>query len=179
MSRRNKRRRLFQPSGTLRYFSMSKGIFLRSLGQYDFLVALVLSLMLTISELLSRRVFGIILDIGLNVSGVILGIVIAGAAIQAAFMDQEFLRKVSAIGKNPVTYIMPFLFTATLTILVLLISILAKVAETLFAMPAPASATATFFISLLICWAVLSLLPCLAMLAQFVQLKSAAAKTDD
>ena len=45
-----------------------------------------------------------------GIVGVIIGAVIAGAAIQSAFLDQSFLRKLRAINRDPVTYLTPFFF---------------------------------------------------------------------
>lgn len=109
--------------------------------------------------------------------GVIIGAVLAGAAIQSAFMDEKFLAKVHRIGRNPVTYLAPFLFTAVLGVCAALaVTVLAFTSVT-----APTwwvgtiSGTAGFF-SL---YTVVSLIPGLDTLVQFIGLKSLAAQVPD
>jgi len=55
-----------------------------------------------------------------GVVGAVIGAVIAATAIQTAFLDQAFLRKLRAIGRDPVTYLTPFLFTAAIGVFALL-----------------------------------------------------------
>lgn len=101
--------------------------------------------------------------------GVIIGAVIAGVAVQAAFMDQAFLRDVQAIGKEPVRYLAPFLFTAAIGVFamlgfVVLSTLSAKSPIALLAIVA--GATGFFAV-----WSVTSLLYCLSTLVQFIGLK--------
>lgn len=104
-----------------------------------------------------------------GVVGVIIGTVIAGAALQTAFLDDAFLRKLRAIDRNPVDYLVPFLFTAAIGVFALLsliiLSVVTPTANT--AALATLGAVAGFFS----CWAVASLLPGMATLVQFVGLR--------
>ncbi|MBO4239013.1 hypothetical protein [Pseudonocardia alni] len=109
--------------------------------------------------------------------GVVIGAVIAGAALLAAFLDQPFLRKIRAINKNPVRYLSPFLFTAVLgvaaSISLVVMSTLSRDSNVaLFA----TTATVTAFFS---AWTIASLLPCLSTLVQFIHLKMDALDVDD
>jgi hypothetical protein len=101
--------------------------------------------------------------------GVIIGAVIAGVAVQAAFMDQTFLQKIRAIGRDPVRYLAPFMFTAVIGIfamfgLILLSALSAKSPQVLLGI----SAGATGFFAV---WTIASLLYCLTTLVQFMGLK--------
>jgi NAD/NADP transhydrogenase beta subunit len=102
--------------------------------------------------------------------GVIVGAVIAGVAILAAFMDQAFLRKLAAINRAPVRYLGPFLFTAVLGVFAMIFII---------ALSATSSSSPLAVLAFLGCvsgflsiWAIASLLPCLSMLVQFMGLKT-------
>jgi hypothetical protein len=99
----------------------------------------------------------------------IIGTVIAGVAIQTAFMDQSFLRKIRAIDRNPVTYLSPFLFTAVIAIFAMVgIIILSTLsAKSPAALLGTISGLAGFFSI----WAIISLLYCLTTLVQFMGLK--------
>lgn len=112
-----------------------------------------------------------------GVVGVIIGAVIAGVAIQSAFLDQAFLRKLRAINKDPVEYLTPFLFTAVIGVFALLsllvLSVVTKTANT--AALATLGTIAGFFS----CWAVASLLPGMATLVQFVGLRQDAIDVPD
>ncbi|MDO3333387.1 hypothetical protein [Mycobacteroides abscessus] len=123
-----------------------------------------------------ERLVGVV-SVTAGVVGVVIGAVIAGVAIQSAFMDQSFLRKLRAINRDPVTYLTPFLFTSVIGIFALL-GLLA-----LSAIPAsaPAAVLATLggFVGLLSCWAVASLLPGMATLIQFVGLRQDAIDVPD
>ena len=101
--------------------------------------------------------------------GVIIGTVIAGVAVQTAFMDQSFLRKIRAIDRNPVTYLSPFLFTAVIAIFAMIgIIILSTLsAKSPAALLGTISGLAGFFSI----WAIISLLYCLTTLVQFMGLK--------
>lgn len=58
-----------------------------------------------------------VIVVAASLVGVVIGAVLAGVAIMSAFLDQAFLRKLKAIGREPVRYIEPFLFTAWLGIM--------------------------------------------------------------
>ncbi len=112
-----------------------------------------------------------------GVVGAIIGAVIAGMAIQSAFLDQAFLRKLRAIGKDPVEYLTPFLFTAVIGVFALLsllvLSVVTSTANT--AVLATLGTMAGLFSS----WAVASLLPGMATLIQFVGLRQDAIDVPD
>lgn len=113
----------------------------------------------------------------LGLVGVVLGSVIAGVAIQTAFMDQEFLRKLKAINSAPIRYLAPFIYSALLGIgamvgLLGLSVVTASWAQWLISLMSGAA----WFLTV---WCVASLLPCLAMITQLADLKSIAAKKRD
>jgi hypothetical protein len=112
-----------------------------------------------------------------GVVGVVIGAVIAGVAIQSAFLDQSFLRKLRAIGKDPVDYLTPFLFTTVIGVFALLalliLSVVTPTANT------AALATLGAIGGLFTCWAVASLLPGMATLIQFVGLRQDAIDVPD
>ncbi len=109
--------------------------------------------------------------------GVIIGTVIAGVAVQTAFMDQAFLRKIRAIGREPVRYLAPFLFTAVIGVFAML-GLIAL--STLSQRSAPAVLGVigglTGFLAV---WTTTSLLSCLATLVQFMNLKMDALDVPD
>jgi hypothetical protein len=109
--------------------------------------------------------------------GVIIGSVIAGVAIQTAFMDQSFLRKLRAINRNPVRYVSPFLFTAVLSVLAMLgLVVLSTLsAKSPVAVLAVIGGLTGFFAI----WSIVSLLYCLATLVQFMGLKVEALDVPD
>ena len=107
--------------------------------------------------------------VAVGVVGVIIGAVIAGLSVQAAFLDQAFLRKVVAIGRDPVRYLAPFLFTAVIGVLAMLLLItLASLTPSVNKAVLGTVAGLTGFFTV---WTVVSLLPGLATLIQFVGLK--------
>jgi hypothetical protein len=109
--------------------------------------------------------------------GVIIGAVIASVAVQTAFMDQAFLRKLKAIRREPVRYLAPFLFTAVISIFAMLgLIVLSTLSDKsdLVLLSVVGGLTGLFLI-----WAVASLLYCLATLVQFVGLKMDAVDVPD
>jgi hypothetical protein len=111
------------------------------------------------------------------VVGVVVGAVIAGISFQAAFMDQAFLRKLRAIDRDPVHYLAPFLFTALLGVvsmlLLIVLSALSPTAPRLaYALTAPPA-------GMLTAWTIASLIPGLSTLVQFVGLKMDALDVPD
>jgi hypothetical protein len=112
-----------------------------------------------------------------GVVGAIIGAVIAGIAITSAFLDQSFLRKLRAIGRDPVTYLTPFLFTVVIGVFALLglliLSAMSPTAKTW------ALAALGAFVGLFSFWTVASLLPGLATLIQFVGLRQDAIDVPD
>lgn len=110
----------------------------------------------------------------LGLTGVVVGAVLAGVAIQTAFMDQTFLRTLHAIGRKPIRYLAPFLYTALLGIAALTGLVGLSVAhESWPSILLSGMLTVTWFF---VGWAVASILPCLAMVAQFADLKMIAAQ---
>lgn len=104
-----------------------------------------------------------------SIIGVIVGAVIAGVSILAAFFDQAFLRKLRAINRDPVRYLAPFLFTTVLGVLSML-GLIALGAMTATTTPAVLATVGGVTLGLTV-WAVASLLPLMATLVQFIRLK--------
>lgn len=104
-----------------------------------------------------------------GVVGVIVGAVIAAISFQAAFMDQAFLRKLRAIGRDPVYYLTPFLFTATLGVVAMLLLVIVSTFTP--TMPKLPLAIFSAFTAFTTAWTIASLIPGLATLVQFVGLK--------
>lgn len=116
-------------------------------------------------------------SIAAGVVGVVIGAVIAGVAIQSAFLDQSFLRKLRAINSDPVDYLTPFLFTTTIGVFALLgLLVLAVLPVTA---PTWALATLGTWVGLFSCWSVASLLPGMGTLIQFVGLRQDAIDVPD
>ena len=114
---------------------------------------------------------------GASVVGVVLGSVIAGIAIQTAFLDQEFLRKISAIGQRPMRYFAPFLYTALLGIGAITGLVILEVVSPSWPRVVIAAASGvTWFLA---AWCVASLVPALAMVPQFAELKRIASERQD
>ena len=112
-----------------------------------------------------------------GVVGVVIGAVLAGVAVVAAFMDQAFLRKLRAIKKEPVRYVRPFLFTAWLgTVCAISASVLTAIPRDTDAwVRAPISG----FTGLTAFWTLGSVIPDLDMLVQFIGLKFDASEIPD
>lgn len=109
--------------------------------------------------------------------GVIVGAVIAGVAVIAAFMDQPFLRKLKLIERRPQHYLEPFVVTAVLGVWAFLFLI------ALGAIPDSAPTWLRGGVAgvagLFTTWSIMSLLPCLKLLLDFVGLKDDAAGVSD
>lgn len=112
-----------------------------------------------------------------GVVGAIIGAVIAGTAIQAAFLDQSFLRKLRAIDRDPVEYMAPFFFTTAIGVFALL-GLLALAASPPTA-PTWLLAAVGAIVGLFSAWAVASLLPLMGTLIQFVALRQDALDVPD
>lgn len=112
-----------------------------------------------------------------GVVGVVLGGVLAGAAIQTAFLDTSFLRKLEAIGRNPVRYLLPFLFTAVLGVVAMfaLLVLAALRPNDCPLLLAISGGLAGWFAS----WTIASLIPALGTLVQFIGLRQDAAMVPD
>ncbi len=109
--------------------------------------------------------------------GVVIGAVVAGAAILGAFLDQSFLRKLRAIDKEPVRYFAPLLFTATLGVVAGFL--LLALAVTPSTAPTWILATTAGLAGLAAGWTLASLIYDLDVLVQFLQLQDAAAQAKD
>jgi hypothetical protein len=116
-------------------------------------------------------------DVVAGVVGVVIGAVIAGVAIQSAFLDQSFLRKLRAIDRDPVTYLTPFIFTTVIGVLSLLALLVLSTVSA--GAPTPLLATLGALVGLFSFWAVASLLPGMATLVQFVGLRQDAIDVPD
>jgi hypothetical protein len=126
---------------------------------------------------------GSVVSVVQQIVGAILGSVIAGVAIQAAFFDDQFLRKMKDSGTDPISCMAPFLFTAALGVVSMLLLIVLTAVTTPAPGDGPASscgvwilATACGFTSV---WTIASLVPALDTMVQFVRLKMEATDVPD
>src|SRR6266699_6689964 len=104
-----------------------------------------------------------------GLTGAIIAAIIAGLAVQAAFMDQAFLRRIQAIGREPVYYLAPLLFTAVIAVFAMLgLIVLSALSPKSGAVLLGIVTGITGFFTV---WTVTSLLYCLATLVQFMGLK--------
>lgn len=109
--------------------------------------------------------------------GAITGLALAGLGIQAAFLDQSFLRKLRAIKRQPTRYLAPLLFTTTLGVFASLsVLILAGSPRTA---PTGYVATVGAFTGFFSFWMLGSLLHNLTTLVQYVMLQSDASAVND
>jgi hypothetical protein len=113
----------------------------------------------------------------IGVVGVVIGAVVGGMAVIAAFMDGVFLRKIHRIGHRADRYITPFAFTAMIGVtaamaLIVLIALPGHAPKWLFVTVAGLSGLFTF-------WTVASVWQLLSMTLDFVGLKSDAADVPD
>lgn len=104
-----------------------------------------------------------------SIIGVIVGAVIGGVSILAAFFDQAFLRKLRAIDRDPVRYLAPFLFTTVLGVCSM-VGLIALGAMTITTTPWVLATVGSATLGATV-WAVTSLLPLMATLVQFIRLK--------
>ncbi len=111
-----------------------------------------------------------------NLVGAVIGVSVGAAALVAAFLNPEFLRKIRIINKDPLRYLAPFLLTAALGVLAgLSIVGLPLVTE---AAPGWLHGTVGGLAAGLVVWTLLSTLRCLSSLIAFVRLQAAAADVD-
>lgn len=147
-------------------------IFLR----YDFLIGVAGGVGGLVLALLAPERIGDLILLAGAVVGVVIGAVIAGVAVLTAFFDQSFLRKLGASGHEPVRFMRPFLFTATVGVVALLfLFVLAALPNKPTGVYAPMAALA----GLCCVWTLVSVLPGLDMLVQFVGLQHEAAEFVD
>ncbi len=119
--------------------------------------------------LASPKTLARVLPLAATIVGIVIGAVLAGVAVLAAFLDQSFLRKLRAINREPVRYLSPFLFTATLGVLAALF-VLAVVALPK-STPTWVLATGAGVTGLFTFWTIASVIPNLNTLVQFVGLQ--------
>lgn len=167
---------VLQPSGTRHLTEVIVPMFRTSLRQWDFLASVAGACLFAYRAHEQPDTLSATLAVVSQAAGVSLSVVIAAAAILGAFMDQSFLKKVRAIGRDPITYLEPFVFTACLAVAVLVMALLLGQA-------APRCSYGAAVAALLVggtgLWSVFSLVPCLAMLVQFIGLKFAASAVPD
>jgi hypothetical protein len=118
----------------------------------------------------------IVIPIAATVVGIVMGAVIAAVAILAAFLDQTFLRKLRAIGREPVRYVRPFLFTSTLGLVAMMLLLVLSV---LPLKPVWLVASASGLAGTLVFWMLASVLPNLDVLVQFIALQFDASDVPD
>lgn len=145
--------------------------------RWDFVIGLGfaaggVALAVNAPALLSQQV----VPVAATLVGVVIGAVIAAAAILGAFLDQEFLRKLKRIERDPVYYFAPFLFTAFLGVVGEILLLVILPLETA---PTWLLATLAGFGGQAIGWTLGSLIYDLDMLVQFLQLQTAAADVED
>lgn len=109
--------------------------------------------------------------------GVVIGAVIAVAALQAAFMDRGFLLKIRFLKVRPSYFLAPALFTSSLGVLAALTTL------TLLALPTDlptwVDATAGGVSGFFVVYTIASLIPVLRILVEFTELKATAALIAD
>jgi hypothetical protein len=145
--------------------------------RYDLYIAIAGGVGGTVVAVKSIDALPLLISMAAGLVGVIIGAVIAGVAVLAAFMDQVFLRKLKAINREPVRYLAPFIFTAVIGV----IASFAVLVAAAIPSAAPgwvrgiAGGLAGFFVT----WTIASLLPDLKILVDFVGLKMDATEVPD
>ena len=118
----------------------------------------------------------VMVGVSAGVVGVVIAAVVSGAAIIAAFMDQEFLRKLASLDppRPPAKYLAPFIATAFIGLIsmLLLLGLTGDPSTT-----APASQVLAGFTGLMVVWTITSLGGTLKMIVDFVDLKDIASRT--
>jgi drug/metabolite transporter (DMT)-like permease len=145
--------------------------------RWDFLAGLLGGVGGVLIAIYSPNVLDGVLIVSVGVVGVVIGAVVAGAAILGSFLDQAFIRKLRAINREPVRYLEPFLFTAT-------VGIIGSIATIVLTALPPSTPTAILAIvagiaGLFVLWTVASVLYDLDMLVQFIGLQADASEIDD
>lgn len=123
------------------------------------------------------KMIGALVPVAMGIVGVVIGAVIAGMAVVAAFMDGIFLRKLHKIGKGARRYVTPFAITAALGVLAALILLVARV--TVAMGPEWLRVGSAGFAGLFGVWTIASVLPLLSLAIDFVDLKNDASKVPD
>lgn len=109
--------------------------------------------------------------------GAIIGVVVAAAAIQAAFLDRDFLLRLRLINREPVRYLAPALFTAFIGVLAVLAVLLAILTAPL--LPTSLVVAVDVVAGMLSVWTLVSLIPVLSMIVAFLSLRWEAAHVED
>lgn len=112
-----------------------------------------------------------------SLDAAIMGAVIAAIAIVSAFMDESFIRKIHDIGKNPLRYVAPFMFTVLLAVVSLLTFFVNGVMPD--AIPQWVRVFLGFFTVGFSIWTMMSLVANLWTFAEFIGLRSDAAEVPD
>lgn len=120
---------------------------------------------------------GAVVRLAASFVGVVIGAVLAGVAIMSAFLDQAFLRKLKAIGREPVRFVEPFLFTAWLGIVSAFLLLLFVALPD--SSPQWLSAGLAGFGGFAAVWTLASVIWDLDMLVQFLGLQMDAAEIPD
>ncbi|MGI5285135.1 hypothetical protein ACQEVF_17625 [Nonomuraea polychroma] len=163
--------------GVLQHLWRALDFKLSEILQADFVVALLAGTGAVVLSLVSPEALLRAVPVAAGLVGVVIGAVLAGVAVQAAFMDQAFLRKLRAIGKDPNHYLAPFLFTGVTGVfgMLALLPLATMSKDTWPALLSITAAVASFFTV----WSLTSILHGLAMLVQFVGLKMDAVDVPD
>lgn len=144
---------------------------------FDLLVAVlggVGGLWLAISE--PTRLLGVA-SVAASLVGVVIGVVIATATIVAAFLDPGFLRKMRAIGEDPISYLAPYIFSGVLgTVGAITTVVVAAIPPTA---PPWLLALAASIAGFTVLYALASLISNLANLVGFIRLQVDAAEVPD
>lgn len=173
----NKGKAVLGMSGVTKHLWRAIDLRLSEILQLDFWIGLAGAGGAVTASILAPAALLNTLSVASQVMGVVLGAVVAGVSIQAAFFDQEFLRKIRAINRDPVSYLAPFLFTAVLGVIAMLgMLVLATLTP---ATKPPVLATIGGLTGFLTVWALASVLPCMATLVQFIGLKMDALDVPD
>jgi hypothetical protein len=145
--------------------------------RYDFFIGLAGGAAFLWLSLRHAAKLNDVLPLATGLIGVVIGAVLAGVAVLAAFLNQPFLRKLRAINREPTRYLRPFLFTAFLGVIAALLSML--VAGLPATAPVWLSATLGGLDGMAIAWTITSVIPGLGMLVEFVGLQFDASDVPD
>jgi hypothetical protein len=163
--------------GVLRHLWQALDFKLSEVLHTDFLLALLAGGGALATSLIEPAALLRAVPAAAGLVGVVIGAVLAGVAVQAAFMDQAFLRKLRAIDRDPIYYLAPFLFTGATGVfgMLALLPLSMMSPDTNSAALAVIGGIASFFTV----WSLTSILHGLAMLVQFVGLKMDAVDVPD
>src|SRR5579885_428447 len=123
-----------------------------------------------------RQDLATVIGVAAQLIGAVMASVIAAMAILASFMDSAFLRKLKMIGRRPNYFLAPFMFTALLSVLA---------AVSLLVLSAVENSRKWVFVAitgvagLLLLWTLLSLIPDLVNVIDFLDIKMTASEISD